>query len=135
MQTSLADAAAALAAEWEAAWNAHDMVRMARLVTEDADWVTVGGKRLQGRAQVESVHVALHAHQLKSSRWTNSAHTVQPLGPQMALLHLSWSVQGDLDADGTPRQPRNGIFTWLLAGQPGGPWRIRAAHATNVAAG
>jgi len=133
MHPTLAEAAAALATEWEAAWNAHDMGRMAGLVTEDADWVTVSGTRLQGRAQVESVHAALHAGQLKASRWINRAHTVQALGPQAALLHLTWSVQGDLDADGTARQPRDGIFTWLLAGQPGGPWRIRAAHATNVA--
>jgi uncharacterized protein (TIGR02246 family) len=133
MHTTLDEAAAALTREWEAAWNTHDMARMAPLVTEDADWVTVGGARLQGRAQVESVHAALHAGQLKASRWSNRSHTVQALGPQAALLHLTWSVQGDLDADGTPRQPRNGIFTWLLAGQPGGRWRIRAAHATNVA--
>lgn len=134
MTAPLAEAAAALVAEWEAAWNAHDMARMARLVTEDADWVTVGGTHLQGRAQIERVHTDLHAGPLKASRWTNRAHTVSALGPQWALLHLTWSVQGDLDADGSPRKPRNGIFTWLLAGQAGGGWRIRAAHATNVAA-
>jgi ketosteroid isomerase-like protein len=60
MAATLTEAAAAITAEWAAAWNAHDMSRMAQLLTEDADWVTVAGTHLEGRAQVESVHGALH---------------------------------------------------------------------------
>ncbi len=131
MLPNLTESAAALTAEWEASWNAHDMSRMARLLAEDADWVTVGGRHLQGRAQVESVHAALHQAQLRSSIWTNRSHAVQLLSPDVALLHLNWSVQGDLDPDGTMRKPRDGVFTWVLVASAGA-WRIRAAHATNL---
>jgi uncharacterized protein (TIGR02246 family) len=134
MPATLAEAAAAIAAEWEASWNAHDMSRMARLITEDADWVTVAGTHLEGRAQVESVHAALHMGQLRSSVWSNRAFTVQTVAPDVALLHLRWAVQGEFESDGTLRRPRTGVFTWLLTAR-GGQWRIRAAHATNDANG
>lgn len=131
MSSTLPEAAAAITAEWEAAWNSHDMSRMARLITEDADWVTVAGTHLEGRAQVESVHAALHKAQFRSSVWSNRAFTVQTVAPKVALLHLTWSVQGEFEADGTLRRSRNGVFTWLLTAR-GDDWRIRAAHATNV---
>jgi uncharacterized protein (TIGR02246 family) len=133
MPANLTESAAALTAEWAASWNTHDMSRMARLLADDADWVTVGGRHLQGRAEVERVHAALHQASLRYSVWTNRSFRVEPLSDSVALLHLNWSVQGDLDPDGTPRQPRDGVFTWVLVASAGG-WRIRAAHATNVVA-
>jgi uncharacterized protein (TIGR02246 family) len=131
MQKTISDIATEIAAQWEAAWNAHDMSRVAHLITDDADWVTVAGTRLCGRAQIEDVHRVLHGHQLRASTWTNTHIEASPCTPGAILVHLSWSVQGDLNPDGTPRASRNGIFTWVLV-QTGGSWRIRAAHATNV---
>jgi uncharacterized protein (TIGR02246 family) len=130
---SIDTAAAALAARFEDAWNRHDMSRLGELVTDDADWVTVGGTRLRGRAQVQSVHEQLHATTLAQTTWTNEALSVAPVSPGAALLHMTWSVQGDRPADGTPPPPRRGIFSWLLVEQAG-QWRIRAAHGTNLAA-
>jgi len=129
--TPLTQAAQHLTAEWQAAWNAHDMMRIAKLITPDADWITVGGKHLRGAEQIESVHHTLHASTLRTSVWTNSSFDVKPLGAGTALLHLAWSVSGDTEADGSPRPPRNGLFTWVLVFN-GGEWRIRAAQGTNV---
>jgi len=41
MPNSLETAAASMATEWHAAWNAHDMVRMAALLTQDVDFVAM----------------------------------------------------------------------------------------------
>jgi uncharacterized protein (TIGR02246 family) len=132
MTSDLESAAAALAARWEDAWNRHDMSRLDELATDDADWVTVGGTRLRGRAQVQSVHEQLHAGALASTTWTNDSHSVAPVATGIALLHLDWTVRGERQPDGTPRPPRRGVFSWLLV-DDGGRWRIRAAHGTNVA--
>jgi uncharacterized protein (TIGR02246 family) len=129
--TTLTQAAQHICAEWQAAWNAHDMARIAPLITPDADWITVGGKHLQGAEQIESIHRTLHASTLSNSIWTNRSIDVKPLGADTALLHLAWSVSGDTDADGSPRPPRNGLFTWVLV-LNGTEWQIRAAQGTNV---
>lgn len=133
MTESTDEAARAVAHEWEAAWNAHDMARLASLFTDDADLVTVAATHLRGRAEIETTHAAMHRTQFQASVWTNGDTTVQRLGPEWALVHQAWSIRGDLDPDGTPRAPRHGLFTWLLQRQGDGAWRIRAAQNTNAA--
>jgi uncharacterized protein (TIGR02246 family) len=127
----LATAAEAIAAEWQAAWNAHDMSRIGALITADADWITVGGRHLRGAAEVQSVHHTLHESALRHTVWANHSVDAQPIGADAALLHLAWAVSGETDANGTLRPPRKGLFTWVLVRDAQG-WRIRAAQGTNV---
>lgn len=131
MSTSLEDATYAIAAEWQAAWNAHDMSRMAALLTPDVDFVNVLGSHWKGSAEVERVHAAMHTAQFHGSVWENHETQVQPLRPDLGLAHLRWSIRGDFDPDGSPRAPRSGRFSWLLL-RDGEGWRIRAAHNTNI---
>jgi uncharacterized protein (TIGR02246 family) len=133
MDTPMERAAGELAARWAQAWNRHDMSTLGELVTEDADWVTVAGVRLQGRAQIEQTHERLHRAALAHSTWTNLGLSVAPVADGLGLVHLSWSIQGDRDAQGVERAPRHGIFSWLLVDTKG-RWKIRAAHGTNVVA-
>jgi uncharacterized protein (TIGR02246 family) len=129
----LTEASHTLVAQWQAAWNAHDMSRIAPLITADADWITVGGRHLKGAEEIETVHRHLHASTLRTSIWTNHSHDVKPLGSDTAVLHLAWSVSDDTTPDGSTRPPRNGLFTWVLVND-GQAWRIRAAQGTNVVA-
>lgn len=131
MSIPVEEAVAVIAAEWQAAWNTHDMSRMAALLTDDADFVNVAGRHLNGKAKIEQVHSELHKTQFQASSWENGAMRVQTLRSDLALVHLAWSVRGDFDPDGTPRTPRNGLFSWLLVEKQGG-WFIRAAHNTNI---
>lgn len=131
MPTSLEDATRAIAAEWQAAWNAHDMSRMAALLAPDVDFVNVLGSHWKGSAEVERVHAAMHTAQFHDSVWENHESQAQLLGPDLGLAHLRWSIRGDFDPDGTPRAPRSGRFSWLLL-RDGERWRIRAAHNTNI---
>jgi len=66
----------------------------------------------------------------KDSIWTTETVRVQFLRPDTALVHIDWAMRGDLNPDGTPRQPRKGIFTWLVV-KDSGAWKVRAAHNTN----
>jgi ketosteroid isomerase-like protein len=73
----------------------------------------------------------LHEMQMRNSTWSNLALTVRHLSADVALAHLEWRIEGDRDADGGRREPRQGLFTWVLAMEGDGAL-IAAAHNTNV---
>ena len=58
MTTYLEYSVQRMASEWEAAWNTHDMARMAKLLTADADFVNVLGKHWKGVAEIEHAHAS-----------------------------------------------------------------------------
>jgi len=47
-----------IAANYERAWNKHDMKALNSLVTEDADFVNVGARHWKGRKEIEAQHTA-----------------------------------------------------------------------------
>ncbi len=131
MKTSIADAVRAMTEDWKAAWNAHDMSRMAKLLTDDADFVNVLGKHWKGAEDIERAHAVMHESQFRESTWENERVEVQTLQPGIGLAHFRWSIQGDYDPNGTYRKPRSGLFSWLVV-ESQGAWRIRAAHNTTI---
>lgn len=119
----------AVAIRWESAWNNHDMKALAALFTEDADFVNVGARHWKGRTEIEKQHAA-RLNQFAESTWETKQVMVQFLRPDISLAHVSWALKGDKDPDGTPRQPREGVFTWVLM-REGTQWLIRTAQNTN----
>ena len=118
--------------EWERAWNAGDMGAAARLFCDNADFVNVRGSHWHGRDQIELEHARRHRQQLKDSIFTPLDIGIQYLGDTAALVHVRWEIRGDHDLDGTPRLPRQGLFSWLMWRDPDGRWRIRSAHNTHL---
>jgi uncharacterized protein (TIGR02246 family) len=127
-------AAAGLAERWQQAWNQHDMQSAGGLLAPDADFVNVGGRWLRGRSQFIDYQVRLHEMQMRSSTWSNLGVTARALSSTVALAHVEWRIEGDRDPDGGRREPREGVFTWVLA-MEGDVALITAAHNTNVVPG
>ena len=119
-----------IAAQWEDAWNTHDMTALRNLVTEDTDFVNVGAKHWKGRKEFEEQHTA-RLGQFMGSRWATKLVTVQFLKPHIGLVHVNWELKGDTDPNGTVRPPREGTFTWIVT-KKDGLWMIRAAQNTNA---
>ena len=121
----------ALAAEFEKAWNTHDMRFLDAIVTDDIDWVNVDGGRGRGREAIVGGHARVHGTpKFKDSKLTVRRVEVAALRPDVAVVHVYWGMQGDRDNDGTARPPRDGVFTWLTV-KDGTSWRIRASHNSN----
>ncbi len=120
----------ALAVQFETGWNTHDMNVLGSIVTEDIDFVNVAGMHWKGREEVVRKHAANHQTIFKDSVWTAEAVNVQFISPDMALVHVDSAIRGDINRDGTPRQPRKSLFTWLVV-KDKGAWKIRAAQNTD----
>src|SRR5262245_42183932 len=122
-----------LAAQFERAWNTHDMTLLGEMVTDDVDFVNVIGLQWKGRQQVVEAHVALHQDRFKSSVWANERVTVQFVRSDVALARVEWNTRGDLQGDRDnlrPGPPRRGIFLWVVVNEAGS-WRIRAVQNTE----
>ncbi|GFE79410.1 hypothetical protein GCM10011487_14100 [Steroidobacter agaridevorans] len=120
----------ALVSAFEAAWNSHDMKAFGSLLTADVVWINVDAGRGTGRETVEAGHARVHANKFKDSVITIKNVEVALLKPDVALVYVTWGIRGDRDNDGTPRQPREGLFSWVTVKQ-GDVWKIRSSHNTN----
>jgi uncharacterized protein (TIGR02246 family) len=121
----------ALAAHWQTDWNNHNEKALAGLLAVDADYVTDQGVWLRGRAEFQDWFARRHRGMYAASQWTNDQLTIRFLQPEIAIVHLTWTIRGDLDRSGAPRKPRAGISTWLLV-KVGDGWKIRTAQDTSA---
>jgi len=113
-----------------AAWAKHDGHELAKIMSQDADFVNVGGDWLHGRADFELYHSRLLSGRFKESTITPLELAVRFLRPNLAVLHWSWRIQGDRNEDLTPRKPRFGLFTMIVEKQSG-EWLVVVAQNTN----
>jgi uncharacterized protein (TIGR02246 family) len=121
-----------IAQRWEDSWNRHDMKAVAALVADDVDFITVAGKWRKNRKEFEEHHAnKRHEMQYNESVWTTKNIKVKFIRADVAMAHVEWIIKGDKDPDGTPRQPRQGISTWVVAKQKE-QWLIIATHNTNL---
>ncbi|HXE36272.1 MAG TPA: SgcJ/EcaC family oxidoreductase [Verrucomicrobiae bacterium] len=116
------------------AWAKHDGHELAKLMADDADFVTVATTYLHGQSDFEKFHVRLLSGRFKDSTITPLETTVRFLGPNMGVVHWSWKIAGDKNPDGTPREPRYGMMT-LVAQKRGGHWLVVVGQNTNAILG
>jgi uncharacterized protein (TIGR02246 family) len=123
---------AALATEWQDAWNRHDAGLLAHLVAGDVDFVTVAGRWLSGRTEFRDWHGLIHRAHLRESRWTNLACCSRPLHGSLMLIHLEWLIDNEIRSDSSRSLSRLGVFTWIVSRKDEAT-EIVAAHNTNLA--
>src|SRR6202453_3756364 len=117
-----------------AAWARHDGHQLARIMSEDVDFVNVGGDWLHGRSDFELYHTRLLSGPFKQSSLKVLDTAVSFLGPDLAVLHWTWSIKGDGLEDPTTHEPRKGIFTMIVE-KRGEDWLIAVAQNTNQMTG
>ncbi len=113
-----------------AAWAKHDGHQLAKIMSEDVDFVNIGGDWLKGRADFELYHTRLLSGRFRESTITPLEIAVRFLRPGVAVLHWSWRIQGDRNEDLTPREPRFGLFTMILQKRRG-EWLVVVAQNVN----
>ena len=128
------EAVGKLPQEFCEAWAKHDGHALAKIMAEDVDFVTVATTYLHGRTDFETFHVRLLSGRFKDSTISVLKTTTRFLRPDMAVVHWSWRIEGDKNADGTRRQPRYGMMT-LVAEKKVGNWQVIVGQNTNAILG
>ena len=77
-----------------AAWNLKDVHAFASQFTEDATFVNVNGALWMGRKDIEDRHAK--AGIFKSSHADIKPDSMRLLRPDIALVHVSWTITGTL---------------------------------------
>jgi uncharacterized protein (TIGR02246 family) len=111
------------------AFNDKDAQSFARLFTDDAEFVTIFGARMRGRAGIEAGHSAVFANALSGNRLVISGIDAKAIGADVALCHAAWVRERSADAPEGSLPPGSGLFT-LVFTRTGNGWAIAAA--TNV---
>jgi uncharacterized protein (TIGR02246 family) len=113
-----------------AAWAKHDGHQLAKIMSEDVDFVNVNAEWLHGRTDFELIHTRLLSGRFKQSTVTPLEIKVRFLRPDLAVLHWNWKIVGDQNQDLTARKPRFGLFTMIVE-KRGGEWLVVVAQNTN----
>jgi uncharacterized protein (TIGR02246 family) len=116
------------------AWAHHDGHALASIVSDDVDFVTVGGTWLHGKADFGKYHTRLLSGRFKESSATLIETAVRFLQPDLGIVHWNWTIQGDKNPDNTLRQPRFGMMV-MLAQKRNGRWLVVVAQNTQRPAG
>lgn len=112
------------------AWNKHDGQELAKIMADDADFVTVGATWIHSRSDFEKYHTRLLSGRFRQSMITPLQVAVRFLKSDVAVIHWSWTLAGDKNPDGTPRQPRYGMMT-MVAQKRDGKWLVVASQNDN----
>jgi uncharacterized protein (TIGR02246 family) len=113
-----------------AAWATHDGHQLAKIMSEDVDFVNVNAEWLRGRRDFELIHSRLLSGRFKTSIITPLVANVRFLRPDQAVLHWNWRIDGDHNQDQTLRKPRFGLFTMIVEKRDG-TWLVAVAQNTN----
>lgn len=120
-------------AQWQNAWNHHDIAAMIRLGAPDADWVNLAGQWFEGSDAFAKSLESLHSGKVKESVWRTEQVRVRFLSRSIAVVHVYFSTSGERNPDGSTRPPRRGIFTRVEVKRDG-RWVIIASQATSIVA-
>lgn len=115
----------ALVDAYQSAWNSHDMSSIPDLVTNEVDWVA-GGGRGRGAERLQRGLTNLHSGKYKETVLTILDVDTAVLRPDLALVHIGWTLNGERDEKGGLVRPQEGLFTWVTV-KDGPRWRIRSS--------
>ena len=116
------------------AWNRHDIAKLAALFADDAQFVNVLGMWWKGRDEIQRRLRANHETIFKHSQLSPGGQDVFYLREDVAIVHSTWTLTGQVDRDGEAVPDREGIITLVVA-RAGECWQINAFQNTDILPG
>lgn len=115
------------------AWNAGDADALAALFVDDADFVNVVGLWWTSKLSIRRVHAWGFEQIFPGSTLTLEKLSQRLVGDDVAVVHARWRVEGQVDPDGKPAEPRRGVFSAVVTRLPEGGWLAVSAQNTDIA--
>jgi uncharacterized protein (TIGR02246 family) len=125
------DAAHAVAAAYEDAWNRHDMRDLGALFTEHAQWVNIVGMWWRGRAAVVGAHAAFHATMFRDTPLHVEQTSARVLAPGVMTAVLTLAMGDFTTPDGRVMHGTRDRLSLVLVREDG-RWRIAHGHNTVI---
>lgn len=94
-------ALSALPEAFSVAWARGSGAQLGSLMSEDTDFITVGGLWLHGRSDFVTYHSRLLQGRFRDSTITPLELRIEPVRDDLAYVRWSWRIAGDRDPDGT----------------------------------
>ena len=123
-------AVARLPALFSAAWATHRGEELAKLVSDDVDFVNVGAIWLHGKPNFSKYHSRILIGRLGASTITPLAEDVRFVRADLAFVRWSWRIDGEKDSTGAATPVRYGLMT-MVADRQHGKWLVIAGQNTN----
>jgi uncharacterized protein (TIGR02246 family) len=124
-----------IAEGFAAAWNAADPVALAALFAEDADFVNVVGLWWTNRNQIRDNHAYGFRHMFPDTVIVLDRITVRELGADVAVVHASWTMNGQITPTGEKAGTRRGVISFTTVRQQSGRWLAVSAQNTDAVPG
>jgi uncharacterized protein (TIGR02246 family) len=121
----------ALIASYQEAWNKKDAAGLANLFAEDADFSSIYGQTLQGRATIGEKHSNLFkGPQRESIQSRNPADVkIRFVKPDVASVDSISEITGVfIDPEGTRKNSMNRLLTNMVLVKNGDRWEIAVFH-------
>jgi uncharacterized protein (TIGR02246 family) len=117
-----------LTADYDNAWNAHDIDALTLLFHEDGTFLNVVGTYAKDREEIRQLHAAIHASLYKDSVIRSEVLDEREVVAGVIVAHVSNELEGDARA---PGQTTHHLLTYVIE-QRAGSWKFTAAHNTRI---
>ena len=120
-----------LIVSYQEAWNKKDAAGLANLFTENADFSSIYGQKVQGRATIADKHSNLFKGPQKESQQVRAAAdvSIRFIKPDVAAVDSISEITGViLDPEGKRRNSMNRMLTSMVLTKNAGRWEIAVFH-------
>jgi uncharacterized protein (TIGR02246 family) len=116
-------------ADYDVAWNTHDMKAMGALFREDAEFINVVGMHWRGRPAIVAAHEAFHKIMFKDVGIKTDAIALRPLGGDVAIAVVTYTMDASTTPNGQVIPKHQNKLSFVFT-KTAGDWKI--AHGQNV---
>lgn len=116
-------------ADYDVAWNAHDMKAMSALFRADAEFINVVGMHWRGRPAIVAAHEAFHKTMFKDVGIKTDAIALRPLNPDVAIAVVTYTMDASTTPSGQVIPKHQNKLSYVFT-KVAGDWKI--AHGQNV---
>lgn len=116
-------------ADYDVAWNTHDMKAMGALFCEDAEFINVVGMHWRGRADIVAAHEAFHKIMFKDVGIKTDGIALRALEADVAIAVVTYTMDASTTPNGQVIPKHQNKLSYVFT-KRSGKWKI--AHGQNV---